>query len=427
MRQKRESLRWSRPAMASRVVLGLICLQCGLVSCGPVQEPTEADAVAVLRDYDVRRNDSSAWATWSLLGQFDVLTNGSWHALLHDVDHAGFVKTDETGQAELCDPGAIIATTQMCKVSACHIWVFEASDVGFGAYTCPESTLGTDLCSGGSLDLNGCEVCLTTLSADLCAVGTSFSVTYLWRSQVTIVTVDRGTVRVTPVIAVEGYAPTREEVGSNESVWKDLEVVRSLDQGSTPVEALSDEPKVYYTAPDAILGMIREVRPEAPPAREALSIKTLPFFHDELPVVLEEIGLAEPNLQRWISEISMEAALRGAPFPYFPSPSLGREELYVRAEDDLLANEYVQQAVSESAQRFNLQVFPRYEALSPGVVEDRVVVILFPAGDQLLAEIAETLYGQLVERGFRAELQVAAPSQTLVVDPGAAVISLGWR
>ncbi|MGD9001449.1 MAG: hypothetical protein PVF04_02200 [Anaerolineae bacterium] len=421
----RRTWRWlaqDRVPVVLRVLLCVALLQICLVSCDgeDVEEPVEPDAVAVFTDYDVRRNDASASATWSALGQLDLLGDGDWHGLLYGEDDAGLVTTDETGQAELCDPDDIIEATEMCEVDACHIWIFEASDTGFGAYVCPKSTHGTDLCSGGSLDLDGCEMCLTTLSGEVCTVSTSFSVTYLWDAQLTIVTVDKGEVDVTAVLAIEGDVPSRDALDLKESVWPDLQVKRRFDDQATRVAAVGNRPRVYYTAPNAILDRIRQVSPEAPPAREALSIDNLAFFYNELPVVLEKIGSAEPNLQLWISGISQRAILRGASFPFFPPPSLDGGELEVRGERDLLTNEHVHQVVLRAADAGNLLYAPSLERedLRPGLVDERTIAVVFAEDDRQLRLVVKTLFAQLTEHGFRLEVMPVESSRPVATESG---------
>ncbi len=401
-----------------------------LVLCGtPTPNAQERAAVAI--DYDVRRERDQVKAhiegLSTTLAEADLVTlsTSSWNAML---DH-GRVATDEVGRAELraeCTPGCGCGGSCRCEA----VVLYEGSHLV--ARPChPEQAAG--ICATGQGLLSNCDICFETVSARTCPTGTWVSLSYLGESEVTLVTVGEGSATVTPVTVLDyaETAPLEFEFATLECGEPVTLTAERIPRESGAVNLVY----FLYTAPrenlERIAATADELGIRLPPAGVPLPADQLPSLVDPefgLPRVLDRLEWAQPNLQLWMHDLSQSAFERGGMlFPPFAPPYQGLNELSVLADGQLLANEYVHQAVQVAAQEGGLEYTTPSGGLSPGVVEDSVLVILYPADDSELAGVAQVLYDQLVERGFLAEVQGAVSGEVLSVEPDGAVLYLGRR
>jgi hypothetical protein len=292
----RRSLR-PAPVLVCLLAAGLLLQGC----CGAFQQPasqappTEEPAPG----YQVRLKDNNAWATLMQLENLDPLTGGNWKGL---VKH-GFVQTDSKGQAELCPDGSVVPGTGECQPAACHVYVYENSMIGFDHYCCPRDEAGTDFCScSGTQRFDECTFEVRTLSADLRGTGTSFTVTYDWQTQATVVTVEEGSVTITPVtsLKLEG-SPAKPPTGDVQGMrqWLDGLKVQERTLGEpVRVEAVPEgTPRQFlYTAPDAKLAALQAESQGLPAARVAQPL-------EKLPALVLPLRKLDPQLDPWLERM----------------------------------------------------------------------------------------------------------------------------
>lgn len=432
-----------RPAfeLASLVLVGLLFTFLA-ADCGSTPEPpTEAVEVAGW-NYKVKRDRDKAWATLTVVDHFDELTDAAWHWLIYN----GLVTTDDDGQAQLCPSSDINAGTGLCADVACHIWVFEATD--FGPFCCPEEDLGTDLCScHGTGSFDDCPFTVVTLSADVTGLGTWFSVTYLWDSQVTLVIVGEGAVEVTPVrtLAFEGEIPPLDELDPPERApaWRELGKIER-DMGEPEVVDVEAEggPQFFYTAPDAMLDKL-DLGPEVPQPRQWQPV-------EELPYLIEELRPIEPRLEPWRNSVWQQARVDGIYLPpqeeQLSAVTAGEQWQSKPAQEALL---YAVDWAALTQELFDQNLPVRVSRLEPtgdmtpvhddarqvgydperarmlldeaGLAEGSRLILLVPEEDESLLKMAELMAEQLaaigVETGIvavpasRADAQMATVSQ----------------
>jgi hypothetical protein len=281
------------------------------------EAPTPDEGVQVLpgASYKVKRWDGmdNVWATLTATDTFDHLNHDAWNDLVAN----GVVTTDSTGEAELCEAGAILPITDECDEDACRIFVYGDSD--FGAYWCPISGL-TDCTGRATLVVDDCPVTFTTLSADVTGLGTWFSVTYLWDTQVTLVIVGEGEVEVTPVreLTLADELPSLDDLPPRERVkaWSSDLVTDRARGESVPVRVEPDTTpaRYFYTAPDDVLEELQ--LPQEIPAREWLRLDSLPLLRGHLEVL-------EPRLGPWLERIWQRSEADDIPLgPLLPVSSV---------------------------------------------------------------------------------------------------------
>jgi hypothetical protein len=267
------------------VLVTLLLAAALLTSC--TQAPEEVVEIEE-PGYEVKRLDDKAWATTdsSQPKKLLLLTDASWHNLVGE----RMATTDKDGQAEIRGPG--------CTA----LYVYQ--DSGLTMSGCPKGG-GTGSCSTGTIVSKDCDASIRTMPADVETVGTWFSVTYLEGSQVTLVIVAEGAVRVTPATELNFRLVDREQL-QYEVVTRELGEVVS-------VEVLADdEPRFLYTASDDRLKELQATG-ALPAARTWLGL-------EELPPLREVLGQEDPNLEPWLEQIWEQAGRDGIQFPEAKGP-----------------------------------------------------------------------------------------------------------
>lgn len=303
MRVSAAADRFYRVFVIGPVILAAILLQaCGDgVQPEPQATPDEAVEVAAGAAYDVRRwlDHDNAWATLSDVTHFDPLDN-DWE----DLAAEGLVTTDSSGEAELCEDGEVIGGTNECNPDACHIFVYGDSD--FGRHWCPTSGY-TDCTGSATLTFEDCHTTVATLSADVTGLDTWFSVTYLWNTQVTLVVVGEGSVKVTPIrkLTIEGDPPPMTELPPLEraEAWADAQVTERKPGETVPpvrVDANTETARYLYTAPDEVLDELG--LPQIVPDRAWLGMETLPLLRGRLEIL-------EPRLEPWLERLWLQSEM----------------------------------------------------------------------------------------------------------------------
>jgi hypothetical protein len=441
------------PVLVCLLAAGLLLQGCCATFQQPTAQapPTEEPAPG----YQVRRNNDSAWATLMQLENLDPLTGGDWRGL---VKH-GFVHTDSKGQAEICPDGSVIPSTGECQPSACHVYVYENSMIGFDYYCCPRDEAGTDLCScSGTQRFDECTFEVRTLSADLKGSGTSFTVAYDWQTQTTVVTVEEGSVTITPVtsLKLEG-SPAKPPTGDVRGMrqWlDDLEVQERTLGEPVRLEAVPEgTPRQFlYTAPDAKLAALQAESQGLPVARRPQPL-------EKLPALVLPLHKLEPQLEPWLER--MGSAKPGELHPGLsPQVLVPGEGLNVRILAAGQADTKVLDALTEAVdwQSLNKTAFnadlPAVVKRSAVAGEERDIIKEVPAvgyspetarslfraagsktsvvivvSDTRLQEAAQYVQGQLAELGVKSRVAtVSAGSESSAiqsaVDQGSAVIEL---
>lgn len=269
----------------------------------PERQPKPTEAVVVQESdfqFQVKDDLAKAWATLSDVEAFDLLTTGEFQ----DPTISNWqVTTDGTGQAQLCPDMHINTDTQTCADVACRIYVYENTD--FGPYPCPKSGTGTTACSLiGTQAFDDCPITIDTISASVTGLGTWYSLTYLWDSQMTIVVLGEGTIEVTPIVTLEfeGDVPPLAQMEPLERglAARQLEIRERVPGMSVEVRIEEDKPQFLYTAPDAKL----EELGLSPALPERAWHPT-----DQLPVLVEQLRIVEPLLVPWLERIWERAIL----------------------------------------------------------------------------------------------------------------------
>jgi hypothetical protein len=351
-------------------ILVLVLAGVPLQGCDPEATPDEGIQIEPGGDYDVRRYDGRdrAWATLSDATHFERLTDDdAWENIVAQ----GLVTTDSNGEAELCEAGEIVASTHECKPDVCHIFVYGDSD--FGHHWC--AIPGYTNCMGSAtLSFENCDVTVTTLSADVTGLGTWFTVTYLWDTQVTLVIAGEGEVEVIPVrtLTFEGEPVPIDDLPPMERMkaWDGVEVVEreTGEPVSFRVPADNDTARYLYTAPDEVLEEIG--LPEIVPVREWLDIETLPELRDRL-------GVLEPRLGPWLERVWQQAKADDIPLgPWRPVSEEPTQpdvvQVFLGARGGPLEDAFAQ------------------EALLTAIDKDRTVEFAFPGQEvALLAELGD--------------------------------------
>lgn len=250
-----------------------------LTNCTPTPEVLEIDESG----YEVKRLDAKVWATNdnSQPKKLFLLTDGLWYSLVGE----RMATTDRNGQAEIRGPDC----------TALYVY----KDSGLTMSGCPKGG-GTGSCSTGTMVSEDCDVSIRTMPADVETVGTWFSVTYLEGSQVTLVIVAEGAVRVTPATELDFRLVDREQLQYEVATREMGEVV--------PVEVMKgDEPRFLYTASDDRLEELQATG-ALPAARAWLGL-------GELPPLREVLSQRDPNLEPWLEQIWEQAGQDGIRFP----------------------------------------------------------------------------------------------------------------
>jgi ABC-type transport system substrate-binding protein len=300
--------------MVSLVLVALVPGGC-LGGCVPTPTPTPGPPTSAVvvgaADYWVLHDYDKAWATFSTdLNQYTQLTSTSWQSLLQNAR----VTTDADGQAQLC-PGV---TGNTCPPSACHIYVWQATKVGFDRFCCPESGWGTTICAcQGAGAFLACPVTVVTLTAAAKGLTTWYSVIYLWDSQITLVIAGEGTVQVTPITVLEPDPPPLPlaapgpEAPPPPTDYKPDQWFLDTDQTYTvTVQPPGDKSAFYYTAPDKKLKQLEDegLLAGAPPPRQWDPM-------DQLPDLRARLLDAEPQLEVWLGDVSQQAVKDGIKLP----------------------------------------------------------------------------------------------------------------
>jgi hypothetical protein len=249
-----------------------------LTNCTPTPKVVETGL-----GYEVRQLDAKVWATNdnSQPKKLLLLTDGSWYNLVGE----RMATTDKDGQAEIKGP----------KCTALYVY----KDSGLTMSGCPKGG-GTGSCSTGTMVSKDCDVSIRTMPADVETVGTWLSVTSLEGSQVTLVIVAEGTVRVTPVTRLDFKLVDREQLQYKVATRELGEVV--------PVEVMKgDAPRFLYTASDDRLEELQATG-DLPAARTWLGLS-------ELPPLREVLRQRDPNLELWLEQIWEQAGQDGIRFP----------------------------------------------------------------------------------------------------------------
>jgi len=301
--------------LSQAILVGLL-LAVAVGGCTPPTTTTD----------QVRRLADKVWAGSPATNPPQV-TDSNWHSL-----NAGdAVKTDGAGEAEL-------------QLRTCTGSLYVFKNAQFGVYTCrkSEQASGSGSClSAGSPYFNlTCSARFTvdTPGARVTITGTAFSVTYLPTSQLTLVTVLDGSVTVQSVV----------DVATDE-----------LDAG-IPVNAGS----FLYTTPGPTPAVFAGI-----PAREPVDLK-------ELPPLVQELVLQEPNILDWMTAVKERANLDqvlppnwpGQPLPERPSI---RIELFTGG--GLLADPHAQEAVLTAVDK---------QAVTQRAFSGQDVVLISALGDQ---------------------------------------------
>jgi hypothetical protein len=183
---------------------------------------------------------------------------------------------------------------------------------------------------------------VVTLSANVTGLGTWFSVTYLWDSQITLVIAAEGTVEVTPVrrLTFQGDVPRLAELEplDRARVWPELRIgVRATGRPETIDTEAAGEARFLYTAPDAKLEEL-QLDPDGPGARRWQSM-------DQLVVLRQSLQAVEPRLELWLDRIWDRARLDDIYLgPLQPLSEVG-EGLTVVTAGEAWQNEALQQSL----------------------------------------------------------------------------------
>jgi hypothetical protein len=281
-------------SLAALVAASLLFVR-AVDTCGPTPPPKPDEAARVqLGNFQVKDDKAKAWATLSLADAFDQLATGNFQ---DPAISSWQVTTDSAGQAQICPDSSINAGPQTCDDVACRIYVF--TNTVFGAYPCPESALGTAGCSLiGSQALANCHMTINTISASATGLGTWYSLTYLWDSQMTLVVAGEGTIEVTPIVELSfaGEVPPLAQMEPVERALasRRIEVSSRVPGQPVTVEVENGRAQFLYTAPDAKL--------------EELGLDPLlpgRVWHsvEQLPILVEQLAVIEPQLVPWLEQI----------------------------------------------------------------------------------------------------------------------------
>jgi hypothetical protein len=214
----------------------------------------------------------------------------------HNLPDGGWVMTDDSGEAWI-DIGGCLA---IYRLQYDGELLNSGWQKGSGAIVCS--------ISGTSVYNNNCssKIVIQTSSAQVVLGGTWLSVTYLPEIQLALILVAEGEVEVQPVLNFDEYT-----LGD-------------------PISA--GEGYFLFTAPGEEFPYIAGL-----PRRTAI-----PF--EELPPVVEELMIIEPNLERWLERIRVRSDEDDVPFPGFTAgvPCPEAEGLLLAGVGDLWTDERVQ-------------------------------------------------------------------------------------
>ncbi len=400
-------------------------------NCGTTVPPDDKPDKAVkvqLDGFQVKRDAAKAWATLSTFNAFDQLTSGSFQ----DPAISNWqVTTDSAGQALLCPDLNINTSTQTCQDVACRIYVYV--DSVFGAYPCSES--GSTACSFmGSQALADCHMTISTLSASATGLGTWYSLTYLWDSQMTLIVAGEGAIEVTPIVELEfvGEMPELDQMDPVERALAThrLEISKRVPGPPVEVQIADGQAKFLYTAPNAKLEELG-LDPMLPDR----------VWHptDQLEVLVKQFGGVEPQLVPWVEQIWEGARLDGielGPGIGIPredqlsvvtfgepwqDPAVQESILYgvdwSRLTDQALGAPARVQVARQEPTGSLAQTSPdaRVVGYDPGRAQALMAeagydsleaVLLVPAGDDELLRTAELLQQQLAESGVKVEIEI---------------------
>ena len=412
----------------------------------PVEIPTEAAEITQPGWYfEARRETDVAWATLSYPDTFERLGD-DWQ----NVVEKGMVTTDRNGRAELCLGWHIIEESQQCEDDACHIWIYQGSDYH---HWCPQ--LGTSDCSAiGTQSFDECPVDTATLSAIVRGLGTWFSVTYLWDTQVTLVIAGEGTVEVTPVLTLtfEGEVLPLSDLPPEERAlrWANMKIAERImgEPAVWEVASQGGEPRFFYTAPIAKLEEL-QLAADVPAGGTWLSM-------DALPALRRELQKTEPLLDKWLEGVREQAESDGvllAPEARGPSLVGGGEpwedarvqEAVVSAVDWTVLTEIAfGRSLPVEVSHFDLEeevlVYgdAREVAYNPeqakellagaGYSDGFEMFLLVQAGDKELIQMAELMLKDLDAVGIQAGIEEVAPAQArdTMIDMITAEMSVLW-
>jgi hypothetical protein len=368
-----------------------------------VGKPTEG--VVIPNEFDVKKDLDNAWATLTDLNQFVSLTDPDWKTIIAQ----GLVTTDNLGEAQLCPHSSINANNECPPTEACHIYVFWDSSLKYSS--CSESSTSV-LCSyDGTQAFRNCNFSIQTLSADIEGLGTWFSVTYLRDTQITLVIVTEGKVKVTPVQVLDitinqspTFVPTEEE---SIPPFIDIHISkRSMGEPQTSTDNLiPGQIQVYYTAPDAILKIMGLTDL---PMKQWLDIEGLNLLRKEL-------RLREPNLESWLQVVWQKIPEEFTP-PTLEPLSATKPALIITGYD-ALANENFAKALSYSLE---------WEALIKGFLREDVPVVFnglskFKGQVNILTDMRSMKYERNIAYELFKETGYDQVNLTLVVPPDRAV------
>jgi hypothetical protein len=239
-------------------------------------------------------------------------------------------------------------------------------------------------------------VTVATLTADVTGLGTWFSVTYLWDTQVTLVIAGDGKVEVTPIrtLTFEGEAPPLSGLPPREraKAWAEAQVVerRPGNAVSVRVEAGTDPARYLYTAPDKMLeelGLSQTV-----PDRKWLGMETLPDLRGHL----KEL---EPRLEPWLERVWAQAdgdGIRVGPWLPVPDKPIQPDEadVFLGSQGGPLQDSYVQKTLLTAVDKekvtklaFADQEVALTTRLGNSEVDARLVVYDPEAAKEMLAEV----------------------------------------
>jgi hypothetical protein len=389
--------------------------------------------VAVALDYDVSRERAQVKAHIDgesadlTEAELFTLPNSDWRDMLN----YGRVWTNHAGRAELrADCSQAAGGAMDCDCEA--VILYEDGDLV--ARSChPEEPEAT--CIVGQVALDECDICFETLSCRVCPEGTWVSITYLRRSEITIVTVGEGVAQVTPVTVLDYEETDPLEFEFKARRWSNAAI--TLEAESVPSESGQvNLPYFLYTAPETNLKRIEiqaeEMGHELPPAGTPLPIDQLPILVDPefgLPPVLETLDWEEPNLQLWMHDLSETVYERGdIIFPPF-MPPFRDGGLILDFDGDQLADPRVQEAVvlgidkkyvmgvafvDEQVPGFHaiIDAIPvdaytlpynpeeSYALLDEAAFGDQLVLVLSPIDDDAVAHAAKLIAGEISEIGM---------------------------
>ncbi len=306
-----ERSRWRQIPRSSTLIVVMLAAMIPL-GCVTPEAATQVAKAECDEPYEARCIDAKVWATWQQTDKLHLLpecdTGSSWESLVPSC----LVTVDEVGQAEL-------RSLPYCS----NLFLFQESSLVMSP--CDRNSLGTWKCQAGAAAFAQCDVDIQTLSADVEVVGTWLSVIYLWESQVTLVIVGEGSVAVTPVHVLDF-----------EVVDRDLMVfdvtARELGEPVPTSMSTGEEPRFLYTAPDAKLEELG-LDPDLP---ERVWHST-----DQLPMLVEQLRIAEPRLVPWLERIWKQARTDDIPL----AELVPLTRLVLVGSGDLWDNELVQDAV----------------------------------------------------------------------------------